>query len=230
MVIQNRKSCSFRVRRVSLQGSVLGPVLFFLFIDDLSVSLLSSVSCSLYADHLAIWSSSLSVPVAVEATQGALIQLERWYEYWCLHLNPSKCEASSQWISSKLTSSPTSFFIFCLRFNPTPTFLGVTFDYTLSFSKHVSSLKAKFFPHLKALRCISASTWCSFKESLSVLYKGFLQPLHLCFTRIVSFVNVTNRLSPKWNAFTERLVAPSPAIDLLYPTSLRRLYLSYESH
>ena len=136
----------------------------------------------------------------------------------------------SQWTSSKLTSSPTSFFIFCLRFNPTPTFLGVTFDYTLSFSKHVSSLKAKFFPHLKALRCISASTWCSFKESLSVLYKGFLQPLHLCFTRIVSFVNVTNRLSPKWNAFTERLVAPSPAIDLLYPTSLRRLYLSYESH
>ena len=39
-----------------------------------------------------------------------------------------------------------------LRFNPTSTFLGVTFDRTLSFSKHVSSLKAKFFPRLKALR------------------------------------------------------------------------------
>ena len=46
-----------------------------------------------------------------------------------------------------------------LRFNPTPTFLGVTFNRTLSFCKHVFSLKAKFFPRLKALRCISASSW-----------------------------------------------------------------------
>ena len=94
MVFQNHKSRSFRVRRGVPQGSVLGPVLFSLFINDLSVSLPSSVSCFLYADDLAIWSSSPSVPTAVEATHGALIQLECWPEYWCLPLNPSKCEAS----------------------------------------------------------------------------------------------------------------------------------------
>ena len=66
---------------------------------------------------------------------------------------------------------------FRLRFNSTPTFLGVIFDRTLSFSKHVSSLKAKFFPRLKALRCISASSWGFSKESLSVLYKSFLRSL-----------------------------------------------------
>ena len=64
-----------------------------------------------------------------------------------------------------------------LRFNPTPTFLGVTFDRTVSFSKHVSSLKAKFFPRLKALRCISASSWGPYKESLYLLYKSFLWSL-----------------------------------------------------
>ena len=64
-----------------------------------------------------------------------------------------------------------------LRFNPTPTFLGVTIDRTVSFSKHVSSLKAKFFPRLKALRCSSASSWGSSKESLSVLYKSILRSL-----------------------------------------------------
>ena len=64
-----------------------------------------------------------------------------------------------------------------LRFHPTPSFLGDTFDRTLSFSKHVSSLKAKFFPRLKAIRCISASSWGPSKESLSVLYKAFLRPL-----------------------------------------------------
>ena len=40
-------------------------------INDLLASL-PSVSCSLYADDLAIWSSSPLVPTAVEATQGAL--------------------------------------------------------------------------------------------------------------------------------------------------------------
>ena len=65
----------------------------------------------------------------------------------------------------------------CLHFNLTPTFLGVTFDCTLSLSKHVFLLKAKFFPCLKALRCISASSWGPCKESLSVLYKAFLRPL-----------------------------------------------------
>ena len=72
VVYQNHKSRSFRVRRGVPQGSVLGPVLFSLFINDLPASLPSSVSCSLYADDLAIWSSPPSVPTAVEATQEAL--------------------------------------------------------------------------------------------------------------------------------------------------------------
>ena len=138
------------------QGSVVGPVLFSFFINDLLASLPSSVSCSLYADDLATWSSSPSVPTVVEATQGALFRLERWSEYWCLPLNPCKCEAFFSVDPHQANLQPNLLLLGSrLRFNPTPTFLGVTFDRTLSFSKHVFSLKAKFFPRLKALHCIS---------------------------------------------------------------------------
>ena len=159
MVYQNHKSRSFRVRRGVPQGSVLGPVLFCLFINDLPVSLPSSIRCSLYADNLAIWSSSPSVPTAMEATQGALFRLERW----CLPLNSSKCEAS--FFSADPHQANLLLLGSRLRFNPTPTFLGATFDRTLSFTKHVSSLKVKFFPRLKALRWTSASSRGLFRSA-----------------------------------------------------------------
>ena len=159
VVFQNHKSRSFRVRQGVPQGSVLGHVLFSLFINDLPVFLPSSVSCSLYAGNLAIWSSSLSVPTAVEATQGALFRLERWLEYWYLPLNLRKCGSSFFSVDTHQANIQPNLLLLGsrFRFNPTPTFFGVTFDRTLSFSKHVSSLKAKFFPRLKALHCIAAS-------------------------------------------------------------------------
>ena len=107
------------------------------------------------ADDLSIWPLFLSVLTALEATQGALIRLEIWSEYWCRPLSPSKCEASFS-INPHQASLQPDLLLFnsLLRFNPTPTFLGVTFDRTLSFSKHVSSLKTKFFADLKALRSL----------------------------------------------------------------------------
>ena len=150
MVFQNHKNRSFQVRRGVPPGSVLGHVLFSLFVNDPPVSLLSSVSCSLNANNLAIWSTSLSIPAAVEATPATLIRLERWSEYWCLFFNPSKCEDSFLVNPHQTNLQPHLFLLNSrLRFNPTSTFFWVTFDRTLFFSKHVSSLKAKCFPRLK---------------------------------------------------------------------------------
>ena len=136
VVYQNHKSCSFKVRRGVPQGAVLGSVLFSFFINDLpSASLPSSVSCSLYADDLAIWFSSPSVPTAVEAIQGALFRLERWSEYWCLPLNPSKCEAFFFSVDPHQANLQPNLLLLGsrLRFNPTPIFPRVIFNRTLSF-------------------------------------------------------------------------------------------------
>ena len=104
VVFQNHKSRSFRVCRGVPQGSVLGPVLFSLFINDLPASLSFSVSCSFYADDLAIWSSSPRSPQrwrphkelcfdwSAGLSTGVLVSIRA-------NVRPS----SSQWISTKLT-------------------------------------------------------------------------------------------------------------------------------
>ena len=131
----------------------------------------------------------------MEATQGALFRLKRWSEYWCLSLNPGQCDSSFFSVDPYEANLQPNLLLLGshLRFNPTPTFLGVTLNRTLSFSKHVSSLKAKFFPRLKALRCISASSWGPSKKPLSVLYKSFLRSLlTYASPRWFPFLSATN--------------------------------------
>ena len=85
---------------------------------------LPSISCSLYADDLAIWSCSPSVSTAMEATQGALFRLDRWSEYWCLPLNPSKCEAWFFSVDPHQANLQPNLLLLAsrLHFNPTPNF------------------------------------------------------------------------------------------------------------
>ena len=139
---------------------------------------------------------------------------------------------SSQWIPIKLISSPTSSYSAPASVSiPLQLFLRVTFDRTLSFTKHVSSLKAKFLPRLKALRCISASSWGPSKESLSVLYKSFLRSL-LTYASpgwfpFLSATNIT-KLECLHRAASRAITAASrPPLSLCF--SLRLLYLPYES-
>ena len=83
----------------------------------------------------------------------------------------------SQWIPTKLTSSPISFYSAPASVSFSLQLFLRSPSTALFFSRHVSSLKVKFFLRLKALRCISASSWSPSKESLSPLYKAFLRPL-----------------------------------------------------
>ena len=172
-------SRSFRIRRGVPQGSVLGPVLFILFVDDITKDLLRGAHASLYADDLAIWSSSPDPLKASSLVQSSLAVLETWSILWRLPLNPKKCESS--FFSTdphQATFQPRLNLLgFPLLFNPTPKFLGVTFDRTLSFGAHVRSLCSKIYPRHKALRSIATASWGPTKESLSLLYKAFVRPV-----------------------------------------------------
>ena len=183
MVYQNHKSRFFQVRHGVLQRSVLGSVLF----SPSMIFLLLCLFLSAALFTLTIW------PFGPPPPQSQL----RWRPpkklcfVWIVGLSIGDFLSiltnvrlpSSQWIPTRLTSNPIASYLAPASVSISM-FFGITFDCTLSFFKHVSSLKAKFFPRLKALRCISASSWAPLRSSSFFYIKLFFS---LFITGMVCF-------------------------------------------
>ena len=89
VVIEGEESRSVPVSSGVPQGSVLGPILFLVFINDLPEKLSSQVR--LFADDTAVY---LTIGGLDDATvlQNDLDKLSLWESQWDMEFNPSKCQ------------------------------------------------------------------------------------------------------------------------------------------
>ena len=148
-----------------------------------------------------------------------MIQLECLSEDWCLPLNLNKYKALFFSVDPHQAILQPHLFLFNspLRFIVTQTFLGVTFGHTLSFSKYMSLLKAKFFPRLNVLHCISASSWGPLKSPYPC-YTKRLFTLSSLMLHSDNFFFLSLPMLPSWNAFTSFLSSsPIPLLLSEFP-------------
>ena len=75
------------------QGTVLGPVLFILFIDDIGVICLGSATHKLFADVMKR-NSTIGTNLDNVLLQSALDSLHQWCSDWQLSVNVSKCHVA----------------------------------------------------------------------------------------------------------------------------------------
>ena len=71
------------------QGTVLGPLLFLCYINDLPRSIKSKVR--MYADDTPVYNVINTIDDCFQLQNGLLL-LERWANIWQMQFNPSKCE------------------------------------------------------------------------------------------------------------------------------------------
>jgi len=128
------------------QGSVLGPILFLLYINDI-VDIFSglSVSCKLYADDAKLY-SSYSVNMTNQNLSVAIDRLLLWSSQWQLKIANEKCLvlriSNHRCISSCL--HPTySINGHLLNTVSEVRDLGVIVDSSLKFDKHISLIVRK---------------------------------------------------------------------------------------
>jgi len=76
------------------QGSVLGPVLFLIFINDIDKSLVNNILK--FADDTKIYGKVLSSE-ARERLQEDIDRLMKWSQDWQMQFNVDKCQGNALW-------------------------------------------------------------------------------------------------------------------------------------
>ena len=122
------------------QGSVLGPILFLAYINDLPDQVKSRVR--LLADDTAIYLAISSEGESI-TLQNYPHTLEIWGKRWVMSFNPSKCQVLH--ITRAKCPIQTRYILqgTVLEISPSAKYLGVTISDNLSWAPHIYSVSKK---------------------------------------------------------------------------------------
>ena len=173
----NRKeSAGVHVRQGVPQGSVLSPALFNFYVASYPQSAEQITS---YADDFTAFATDPQY-------ERAAAHLTRHAEDVCSWAQEKSLVISAQKSTVTLLTSQTQQVRDCpavtmngvpLPVDPNPKILGVTFDPTMRFQKHVEGIIRKAKPQLNLLRLLTGSSWGQHKETLLATFKSLIGSL-----------------------------------------------------
>ena len=155
-------SCSTRlpVRSGVPQGSVLGPLLFLLYINDLPESI-HSAGTFMFADDTKLV-KYIKDSVSQQLLQDDLNNLSTWCNTWSLALNPVKCSVLRVSLSPSLTTPPVYTIL-----NVSLCSVCIFVKNDLTWSDHYNYISSKAYRSLNLIRrTISVSSSTKTKKSL----------------------------------------------------------------
>ena len=124
------------------QGSVIGPLLFLIYINDLPDSVSPATSTKLFADDCLLYRNIKTVEDA-RNLQNDLDALQRWEADWLMEFNPKKCKILT--VTNKRNPLQHTYQIHneALEEVPTAKYLGISLHQNMKWNHHVNQLSTK---------------------------------------------------------------------------------------
>lgn len=184
VVIDGKSSSEFKVNAGVPQGSILGPTLFLLFINDLPDEIISKIG--IYADDTTIYScldescfDELSKDLAFERTEMAgnlqydLKTVVEWGQKWLVSFNAKKTQLVSFHRHRECSLLPVSMNGAELPENSDLKLLGLSFNSELSWNSYIASIAKSAS---KKVGSLFRSKRFLTPEAILYLYKSTIRP------------------------------------------------------
>lgn len=172
VIVRSEKSTYLNINAGVPQGSVLGPLLFLLYINDIADNLESLAR--LFADDTSISHSSTDIRVIEQFINSDLRKLKEWSQKWLTIFNPNKTEVL--FISNILRDANLSIFFDNTQLIPVESHrhLGVVISADAKWTDHINSIHNSC---MKKINCLRKLKYVLCKFTLLKIYKCFILPV-----------------------------------------------------
>ena len=207
------------------QGSVLSPLLFLIYVNELPNPHHRQNSTSQFADDTALWAASKNVQFAAQLLRKDLRKLAKWCAQWRIKLNPEKTKVII-FSRSPLTikSEPVlKLYGERLKIYPQVKFLGITFDSKLTFQKDFEEILGRCNIRYHRVRLIVNKRWGPIQSTILQIYKQCVRPIfeYGSFSTITTSDTIISKIQRLQNKFI-RLALHLPkyiSVKLLHDSS-----------
>ena len=160
------------------QGSILGPFLFLLFINDISSYAANGCAINLFADDLLTYTSGKDLEEVRQRLQQCVNNICDWYKVNRLKANPTKSKLIVIGTKTLLENVNDDNFHITYNYIKIPlvneiTYLGIKITSDLTWSEHIKEHARKINYKLVQLKKL-AKSGCP-KSLLMTIYKTFIQ-------------------------------------------------------
>ena len=168
------------------QGSILGPLFFLIYINDLSDGLTSNPK--LFADDTSLFSVIHNINSTANDLNSDLMKISNWAFQWKMRFNPDPNKQAQEVIFSRKINKidhPPLYFNQNLVKSSTHKHLGMVLDTRLDFNLHLKNVQNKVNKTIGLLRKFQNTLP---RTSLITIFKSFLT---LRFIKISNQFNTT---------------------------------------